>query len=529
MIGAIAYGWTFNKDPLCGVQPITQMIDVAGVRDPSRRSVSGRMPTDSAPAGGSASAGGLDLGQVVARVWNKPIDARSTYSMFNDDIARYANRNPSPFTQNGLEPLRTPVMVGGTGNPQVMSFFKDVLAGFGMEPVASGGATAATRAEGSNVRLEPGSVLCIPLVTGDINMDALGTCTEVVGNRVLGFGHAMDGRGWIELPLATGMVHTVVSSVMRSNKMGASLAMVGTLWGDEASGIFGTTGKTPPTIPVDVVVEDLRGKDKFHFNVASDQMMTAGLMSGAIMEAVYAHSEPPREHTLRYALEMEFADLGTFKVNNISSQSGAFGLGMDAMLPSMSLMNSPFGEARVTRARVEVKIEEGARSADISQVLLDRPVYKPGQTVQVRIRWAHYRGSTIFTEETYALKLPDDLDDGDYPLMVTNAQGHQRALRLEKPHLFRVESLGEMLAAFNRMSSVPDNRLFLRLTLPRGGVSIKSTEMPDLPSYMRQIYSDSNRTDIHAYREALVQEYELPFVADGAQVLKVSVSRRADQ
>ncbi|MGB9625679.1 MAG: hypothetical protein ACPMAQ_12555, partial [Phycisphaerae bacterium] len=31
MIGAVAFGWTFNKDPICGVQPIYQMLAIEGV------------------------------------------------------------------------------------------------------------------------------------------------------------------------------------------------------------------------------------------------------------------------------------------------------------------------------------------------------------------------------------------------------------------------------------------------------------------------------------------------------------------
>ena len=32
MIGAIAYGWLFSKDPICGIQPIEQMLDIVEVR-----------------------------------------------------------------------------------------------------------------------------------------------------------------------------------------------------------------------------------------------------------------------------------------------------------------------------------------------------------------------------------------------------------------------------------------------------------------------------------------------------------------
>jgi hypothetical protein len=311
--------------------------------------------------------------------------------------------------------------------------------------------------------------------------------------------------------------------------LGGSLKTVGTLWGDESTGIFGVIGKTPTMIPLEVAIDDLRGRGTYRCEVAYDPLMSAGLLAGAIMEAVYAHSEPPREHTIRYTLETEFGDLGRFKTSNFTSQGGAYGLGMAVLLPTATLMNSPFGEAKVTRLKAEVKIEEGARMASVEQVLLDRSVYKPGQTVNARVRWAHYRGEQAFTEETYSLKLPDDLDDGEYPFAIGDSRMHMSALRSEKPHLFRAENLSELLSRFNQMASYPENKLFLRLTLPNRGLAVKSTEMPDLPSHKAQIYASAKRNDVQPYRQALVREYDLPFVAEGGQVLSIKVDRRADQ
>src|SRR5690606_30260404 len=151
-----------------------------------------------------------------------------------------------------------------------------------------------------------GSALCIPFVTGDIMMEGLGTCTEVIGDRVLGFGHSMFGEGSVELPLATGSVHTVIASVMRSNKIGAALKTVGTLWGDENSGIFGITGRTPRTVPVEVVVNNERGRQTFKYDLVHQEVFTPMLLATVIMESVFSHSEPPREHTIRYTIETEF-------------------------------------------------------------------------------------------------------------------------------------------------------------------------------------------------------------------------------
>lgn len=536
MIGAVAYGWQFNKDPLCGVQPITQMLEIAKVRDPARRPARDRRggslaASSDALASGRDINGRIDIGQLIARVWHKPISPSSCFSIFNEDIAKADLRalsRPSPLP--GLEPLKTPVTITGGNHPAVLEFIRDALGRFAMEPMAAGGPTAATKAEMSDsTRLEPGSTLCIPLISGDLNAEALGTCTEVDGNRVLGFGHAMEAAGWVELPLATGMVHTVVPSVMRSNKLGGALKTVGTLWGDESTGIFGTIGKSPDMIPMDIDIENARGRDTYRCKVVSAPTMTAGLLASAIMEAIYAHSEPPREHTISYKLEIEFGDLGTFRTSNFTSQEGAFSLGLATILPTVTLMNSPFGDAKVTRARAEIKIQEGARAARVDQVILDRSTYKPGQTVRARVRWAHERSEPAYTEETYSLKLPDDINDGEYTLSVVDARSHLGSLRSEKPHLFRAESLRETLDRFNMAAANPGNKLFLRLTLPKGGLAVKNTELPDLPSHMTRILSSTRRGDVQAYRETIVREHVLPFAVSGGESFSIKVDRRADQ
>jgi len=46
---------------------------------------------------------------------------------------------------------------------------------------------------------------------GDIVFSAGGTVTDVVGDTVYGLGHSLLGYGAIDLPLATGIVHTVIS------------------------------------------------------------------------------------------------------------------------------------------------------------------------------------------------------------------------------------------------------------------------------------------------------------------------------
>ncbi len=532
MIGAVAYGWSFNKDPICGVQPITQMLPIEGVRDPQKRPVPDTRPAAPGGANGSqpSSGGGsgLSLGGLYARAWGEPVDAGSRFSVFNADLpADWSSAADAPPPADQLRPLAVPVMVSGAAIGR-MGRLAERFERLGLTLVASGAAGGADATSTNGVQLAPGSVLCVPLMSGDLGLEALGTCTEVVGDRVLGFGHSLFGKGFVELPLATGMVHTVIPSVMRSNKMGAALETVGTLWGDEATGVFGVRGQAPSLTDVEVAVRDVRGERTYHYQVARDRIVTALLLGTALNESIYAHNTLPDEHTVRYSIQVDFDGVGTFRTDNFTSQMGTIGVEMDLMFPVLSITNTPYGEVMVNRVKIEVNIEPTARQARIERVQLPRTVYKPGETVTARVRWFHYRGQSAYTESSYRFTLPADLRDGEYDLAVGGVEVHLSALRQEKSYLWRVENLTEALSALNLVGSFPEDRLYMRLTLPAGGLAIGRVEMPELPSFRQKIVADAKRGDVEPYRESLMVQHETGFAVRGGQTFKIKVQRRDD-
>lgn len=527
MMGAIAYGWSFNKDPIAGVQPITQMLPIPDLRMP--KDVPATQPAAAATGGGSAQrSAGIPLGELIARRCAEPIDDASVFSVFNEDIRRLnADKQRAEPLSGQLRPLPIPLMV--SGDERAVGRMRKYCERFGFEPVSSGGASAAARAAAGDVKLEPGSALIIPMMTGDMMMEGLGTCTEVIGDKVLGFGHSMDGEGSVELPLATGLVHTVIPSVQRSVKLGAALETVGTLYGDENSGVFGIVGKPAAMIPMEVTVTDIRGTQTYHYNLCHDPDYTPMMLLGGVQESVYAHNNPPEDHTVKYSVEVEFQGLGTFRNTNFTSQRGAGGPAADIVSPTLALMDTPFGKARVTRAKAEITIEKGARTGSLDEVILPRLVFKPGEKVEARVRWFHYHQTPQYTHATYHLDLPADLPDGEYTLVVCSPRSHLAALRDEKPHLFRADNLQGVLDGFNRLTNCPDNGLYLRLSLPRGGLAVKQTELPELPSFRRQILADGRRTDITRFTEVKAVRFDTDFAVSGERGFRIRVSRRADQ
>jgi len=520
MVGAVAFGWTFNKDPICGVQPIYQMLAIEGVsatRPATRPSASQRTASRAATA--RTSSVRPPLGGPLT--WEQ---SRFAIPAALGAGAPLAAGTGTSADEASLRPLATPVMVAGA-SPRTLAYLRERLETSGFEPVPSGG--FADGAEAQHTRLEPGSVLCVPLMRGDMQMTALGTCTEVIGEKALGFGHAFFAEGPVELPMAAGAVHTVIPSVMRSTKLGSALNIVGTLLADEQSGIFGRVGPSPPMIPCRITVHGPQGTAEYHYECVRHPFFTPMLVSSTVLDSLNAHVSLPREHTLRYAIEVAFQDLGTFRSANVTSQEGEFPIATDMLVPTSSLMESPFGKARPERVNVEIRVEPVARTASLERAELLRDRVKPGATLEVLAWWRPYRAAP--ETGTYTLKLPDDIPEGSYELTICSAQEHLRALRAERPYFFHVRSLPQMLEAMNFLAQFQDDHVYLRLSLPTGGVSLGRDNLPDLPSYRQRILADSRRTDVVRYTDALVAEHPERFVVSGARSFTVKVDKRADQ
>jgi len=509
MIGAIAYGWSFNKDPIAGVQPIHQMLAVyasttrpAGTQ-PAPRALSPRLrrPDPARMLGG--------LGRYAV--------------LFDARDGRWGE-NPRDGSGGCIQPLSTPIMVSGM-SMDTMAHLNGVLAETGLELVPSGGFGGGEAS--AEARLEPGSVLCVPLMRGDTIMDALGTCTEVIDGAVLGFGHSFFAEGPIELPMATGAVHGVIPSVMRSNKLGAPLRTVGRLVADQNAAICGRFGEPPAMIPCDITLRTPGGERRYRYEAAHHEYLTPLLLNAAIRESVTALCDLPREHTVRHTVEIEFEGLGTFRASNFSSQSGVSAVVSDAAMPASIMMDNELGKARVRRMKAEIDIEPAARTATIERAELVRDRVRPGDPLEVTIWWRPFRADPV--ARRYSLKLPEEIPEGGYELTVCTASSHLAALRSEKPYLFERKNMAQMLELLNRVASVRDDRVYLRLPLPTGGMSVGPEALPELPSFRRRILADAKRSDVGRYTETLVADYPVEFVFSGSRSFRVQVDKRADQ
>ena len=480
----------------------------------------------------------LDVGEAVNRIRARKEQASEAAARHRAPIpgagvGRYAlaglvdlpvDSAADPWSDAGQRrSLATPIMVSGLSQ-QAMELLRQAFGPVGMVPVAAGAAPAAER---GTAKLEPGSALCVPMITGDLSMAALGTCTEVIGTHVYGFGHAFTQQGAVTLPMASGFVHTVIASLRRSSKLGSPLDIQGAIVGDETAAIYGQRDQSAKMFPVDVNVDEMGTKRTYKYQSIMEDFYTPILSGIVVANSITALSNVPTEHHLRYDSEVNFGNAGTFRSSNRTSQQGIGWVRGELSVPLSSLMSNQFGRFAVESVKAAVRIEDRASLARIKRANLREQTVKPGQTLDIRVRWEHYRGPP--SVQRFQFELPDDIKEGKYTLAVTSASGHLNALKKEKPHLLEFDDQKEFIAVFNRVGRIKQNILYIQLDTKEGGVAVDKEELPDLPGFRRAIMAEASRRKTNSYLEPIVKTFEIPFVVEGQATLAFTVDKRADQ
>ncbi len=514
LIGAVAYGWFGQKEPLCGIQPITQMLAIAGV-----------LSDEPAKAGGGLSAA--------------PMAGEEFLSLVLDPAKRefpaYLNRTPAVIRglDGRLMPIKTPVMISNATEP-ALGLARDHLGALGMICLPAGGVSGSAKPAHVSSQnapgLAPGDAIAVLLATGDMEFSAIGTVTDVIGDKVLAFGHAFFSEGETALPMGRAYVHTVVSGLFNSFKLAAPLEQVGMLRRDERVGISGVLGLEAPMIPVAVTVnwpDDGRSQD-FHFQMASHPQLTPLITGVLVSNAAHSYRDPPQRHTVRHEVDVDFGDLGRYHAANVSSDVDVSHAVSDVIRPIFALLDNPLGKpAKLHRVQVRLDIQGGARWARIEGIRLDGSVYKPGETLTGRVAFRPFRAPRKFQEMSF--KLPENLPDGDYVLSVCSAAQNTRIVQSEMPHLFDPKTPRQLLESIQRVVESQADNLYFRLPLKPGQAALGQRELAGMPGSRLHLLEEANELDTYQFVDSVVKSVVSDYVFRGSAEVRFAVRRRPEE
>ncbi len=426
LIGAVAYAWEFAKEPIAGITPITEML----------------------------------------QIWELPSRGKGQ----NFGLSRI-----------GLNRLPLPVAISGL-SPTLEEIISPVLASWGMKPCA----ITSAGGKSDTAQLVPGGVIGVALLDGDVRAAAVGTITHREGNRVIAFGHPFFLAGDVELPMTGGVIHSILPSIANSFKIFSPGAPVGTISQDRYCGIAGTIGVPAPMIPVTVRVISPVRQDTFNFRAARHEQLTPAFIPIGIADVALQTEGTLQDVTLKSRIRLVFAKGKETEIEHTFAGVNPIANLYEKTQAELKLIfENEFQPVELTRIDAELHFTASKNSAILLAAIPDRFRIKAGETLIVRLQLRDYRGEEI--ERSVTIPLPITTPSGPFTITISSrdeflASECNRALASIKPST--MEQLLQLLA-----ESGQEDELIVAGYSGKPGLTVGSRELPQAPPYLRQILS----------------------------------------
>jgi hypothetical protein len=441
LVGAVALGFSFSKEPIAGIRPIEEML--ASNPAPAVRA---QPPTRAA----------VQAPQAV------PMQAGV------DSMA--AN----------LMEIATPISFSGFTS-SALDHFAPELKKMGLEPrqgVSSGGRLPSKL--GNPGALRAGDMIAVELLSGDMSIGAEGTVTEVDGNRIYAFGHRFLAVGDTELPFARAEVLALLPNLSSSFKISSPLQWMGTITQDRSTAISGELGRKAATVPLAITVKDgKRAPLAYRMQMVNDRALSPFIIQMAVYSTLDATERTLGlgSYTVRGAVEFQNG-LPPLKLDN--TYAGDFNVPLQASAgvtsPLSYLMSAGFDSLKMKNITLEVTASERKRALQIDQITASHKEARPGDTIDLTVTLTGENGVEIDKNVRY--RIPIGAPAGTWNFTVTDGAS---ANMLDYQQLAGTaqKSPTQLLSFLNNLR--PNINAYLRVWRSDPAYLVQGQDLPDPP------------------------------------------------
>ena len=509
IVGAVAFSFPFGKEPIAGITPIKQMIDLFDRGPETMRPKEPRV---------------VSFAQLAGTDWKAdlPKPAVSSVSL----LAPVSAGSPlMPLLGQQMTPIATPLVFSGISQ-EALSIFAPQLVGSGLLPVSGTGGSAAITplAEVNENTFPPGSSISVQLVRGDYSLAAAGTVTMRDGDRIYAFGHPLLSLGASDMPMAESSVVTVISNMSNSFKLSVPGRMVGAISQDRASGIFGLLRKAPKMIPVKVNLHTSRDRvETFNYEIATDSFLTPLLLNITLYNTITSSERVLGDSTISIKGEIRVKGQETIQIDRrFSANNSPILASSSVAAPVSSLLASGFDDVQLDGITLDISSSETKYAGTLERVTLDRTEVQRGDKVEVQAYVRTESGKQFV--QRIPIQIPEDAPAGQLLVFV----GDGGALQEGSPtKSFVPRDLSQLVKAINTVKK--SDRLYVKLFRITPGAVIGTNELPSLPpSMVATLNSDRTSGGYTPTVLSPVYEAELApaeFVISGQQVITIDIVR----
>jgi hypothetical protein len=495
LAGALAFRiGEFSKEPIAGVTPIADMLEISALDGSPAEETSAVKPSIKAVAGKTSGPG-----------------EASALSASGQDFTNY------------LKPIETPLVFNGFSE-EAVRLFAGQFASAGVVPVMGAGSVSNDK---QPEPLEPGSAVSAILVRGD--MDIAGTCTVTYmdAQRLLACGHPLLQFGSVDLPMTKADVLATLPSPLNAFKIVNTTEAVGTFVQDRHTGILGLFDREPKMIPVTLSIHSAAGLKQFHYEVLNNPKLTPVALMVTVFNALHGVNEFGEEIT--YRLTGSIGVKGFPEVTMRNMFSPAEGGQPAAMQAALSLgerfgriYDNPYNAPAIAGVNLDFDLVRERRWARLESARTDVTEARPGDDIMLETVLAPYRGERIVRQ--IPLKIPTSASKGTLRILVSDGDtldriGHGSAA------FGRKLDLASTIALLNKEHS--NNRVYVSLLEADPEARVADKVMPTLPiSIMNVMDGMRGNHEMIVSGESNVDETAtapLDYVVSGAQLLTITV------
>jgi hypothetical protein len=441
LIGAVALAFPYSKDPIAGIRPIEEMLRVA------------TLPSAPPP---------LRLANLTdpASLFPKPASAS--------------------FGDSRMTEVATPISFSGFTAATIEKFSPELRA-LGLEPrqgITLGGAPIDRMGDPS--KLQPGSMISVELMMGDMSVGADGTLTAIDGKNVYAFGHRFLAIGATDIPFTRSEVMALLANLNTSFKISSARELMGVMSQDRDTAVTGSLGVRASLTPLDITVtEETKPVGTYHMNIVNDRLLSPYLLQMAVFSALDSTERSTGVLSVAMDGAVEFENRSdSVKIHNIYATDGgaAASTALNAAMTLSYVMQGGFDNLKVKRLSLNLEASTRKRALNIGQVYVSKREAKPGDTVDVTAVLDGEDGIAVSRTASYTI--PPGAAPGT--LYFTVCDGGQASLAdMHQTIADSPVSADQLVSTLNHIR--PDDKAYVRVWRAEPSYGVEGEQMDSPP------------------------------------------------
>ena len=495
LLGALSYRiGQFSKEPIAGITPIEQMLQVRDI------------PQNTEPNSGQRADG--------------------------TSVPASEKKNGDTISTGGMTfaAMETPLLMSGF-QPEAIQVWKDHMAGTGLEVISAGGPMGHEDAiEEDSGPVLPGSAVSLQLLRGDLEIAATCTVTYVDPRKLLACGHPVLQAGPVSLPMTTADVLATLASPLNAFKIINTGRTIGEFTQDRGAAISGDLGGKARMIPITISVDAPKngpgGNIEHKIEVVDLPSMTPSLVLVSIYQVLLQTNQSTVKSSYHVTGEIGLRGMAPVPINVWGAPSDSMQSQLAAALGVADGFNRLYANASrlqpLKSVRLHIQtIPEDLRTELESVRLISPATVHAGDTVEVEATVRPWQQPE--RNLRMSVHIPSRLEPGNVRLLVGSAAALDRTLDAARSagHAPSIE------AASARLHSLHDaDHLFASLLLPESQASVEGQTLESLPlSMANTMEAQHNGQDVELHGESVVvaAETQVGGVLNGQEILNVRV------